>query len=102
MKPVFSLSCALMFAAGMAQSQAATEVGPSGNDAYPVEVVAADGTRYFCGAQNVVLDGRTVRRCIRPRAGGTDPFGGGGGGLAIAGVGLGLVALAVRSSDTTN
>lgn len=103
MTRIFTIAGGIALVAGSALAQA-TEVGPSGNAAYPVEVAAADGTRYFCRAENVILDGRTVRPCIRARAAGGDPFGGGGGtgALIAAGVALGLVGLAVNSTDTTN
>ena len=106
MKLVTSIATVAGLCAGMAHAQA-VEQGPSGNPAYPVTVLAEDGTTFFCKAENELRDGRPVRVCQRQSGaavrGGGDPFGAGGPSLAIAAgaAGLGLIALIV-ANDTTN
>ena len=97
MKTVFTISAAAVaFAAltSMASAQETPEsavVGQSGNPAYPLEVLGANGITYDCREDTVVANGRIERRCIR--RGGAATTGGGLTGLEGPGILAGIAAI---------
>ena len=97
---VLAVTAATFAVPAVAQTTTAQVVGgASGNAAYPIEVIGANGVRYFCRSNGISATGGSAYACIRPSA---------AGGLALnngaaIGVGVGVAALAALvGSDSTD
>lgn len=95
-------AAAATFAApAIAQTTTAEVVGgPSGNAAYPIEVIGANGVQYFCRPNGVASNGASVYACIRPGAASAG-LALGNGAVAGAGIAVAIVALAIAADNET-
>ena len=102
MNRILAIAAATVAFAAPAFAQTTTaEVvgGASGNAAYPIEVIGANGVQYFCRPNGTSTTGAAVYACIRPGAGGGLALN--NGALIGAGAAALLAAVVISADDST-